>query len=130
MCTYIYRGFSSKKLFLFVNGKKIPFFIISQLVINLLHLLPSCFHTLRLFYLAINRWRSRKLYQKAHSHFINTLVARYLALVCFERKKNRASFYMAKNCSIPARHPATKKKQKTIKDYNDKQIVIQKKYKS
>jgi len=38
--------------------------------------------------------------------------------------------YMAKNCSIPARHLATKKKQKTIKDYNDKQIVIQKKYKS
>ena len=33
---------------------------------------------------------------------------------------------MAKNCSIPARHLATKKKQKTIKDYNDKQIVIQK----
>ena len=34
---------------------------------------------------------------------------------------------MAKNCSIPARHLATKKKHKTIKDYNDKQIVIQKK---
>ena len=33
---------------------------------------------------------------------------------------------MAKNCSIPARHLATKKKQKTIKDYNDKQIVIRK----
>ena len=76
-----------QKTFFVCQWKKIPFFIISQLVINLLHLLPSCFHTLRLFYLAINRWRSRKLYQKAHSHFINTLVARYLALVCFERKK-------------------------------------------
>ena len=63
--------FLQKNFFCLSMEKKIPFFIISQLVINLLHLLPSCFHTLRLFYLAINRWRSRKLYQK---HTVTLLI--------------------------------------------------------
>ena len=79
--------FLQKNFFCLSMEKKIPFFIISQLVINLLHLLPSCFHTLRLFFRRLIDGALGN-YKKAHSHFINTLVARYLALVCFERKKS------------------------------------------